>query len=305
MIVTPASIKALMTSFRKDFQNGLASAPSQYAKIAMVVASSSKSNTYGWLGMFPSLQEWVGRRVVQQMAAHGYSITNKTFERTVGISRDDFDDDNLGIYAPAFQEMGRSAAIQPDELVFDALGKGFSQPCYDGQNFFDKEHPVYANVDGTGSVTNTSNIVEQDSFSGQPFYLLDCSRAVKPLIFQERRKPELIARTRIDDEHVFMDNEFLFGASARRAAGYGFWQMAVAVKGDLTLDNLWKGWQLMRSFEGDGGKKLGLKPTHIVVPVGQEKAAEQLLNRELFAEGNTTVSNEMKGKLELVVADYL
>ncbi|MCV8054329.1 Mu-like prophage major head subunit gpT family protein, partial [Escherichia coli] len=93
--------------------------------------------------------------------------------------------------------------------------------------------------------------------------------------------------------------------SARRAAGYGFWQMAVAVKGDLTLDNLWKGWQLMRSFEGDGGKKLGLKPTHIVVPVGLEKSAEQLLNRELFADGNTTVSNEMKGKLQLVVADYL
>ncbi|EGY1231838.1 head protein, partial [Escherichia coli] len=38
---------------------------------------------------------------------------------------------------------------------------------------------------------------------------------------------------------------------------------------------------------------------------GLEKAAEQLLNRELFADGNTTVSNEMKGKLQLVVADYL
>ncbi|EPB6718851.1 Mu-like prophage major head subunit gpT family protein, partial [Escherichia coli] len=223
----------------------------------------------------------------------------------VGISRDDFEDDNLGIYAPIFQEMGRSAAVQPDELIFKLLKDGFTQPCYDGQNFFDKEHPVYPNVDGTGSAVNTSNIVEQDSFSGLPFYLLDCSRAVKPLIFQERRKPELVARTRIDDDHVFMDNEFLFGASARRAAGYGFWQMAVAVKGDLTLDNLWKGWQLMRAFEGDGGKKLGLKPTHIVVPVGLEKAAEQLLNRELFADGNTTVSNEMKGKLQLVVADYL
>ncbi|WP_171763131.1 Mu-like prophage major head subunit gpT family protein, partial [Shigella sonnei] len=46
-------------------------------------------------------------------------------------------------------------------------------------------------------------------------------------------------------------------------------------------------------------------PTHIVVPTSLEKQAVQLLERELFADGNTTVSNEMKGKLELVVADYL
>ena len=305
MIVTPASIKALMTSYRKDFQGGLEGAPSLYSKIAMVVPSSSKSNSYGWLGKFPSLQEWVGKRVVQQMQAHGYSIPNKTFEGTVGISRDEFEDDNLGVYGPIFQEMGRSAGIQPDELIFGLLAKGFTEACYDGQNFFDEEHPVYPKVDGTGDVQNVSNIVKQSGFTGPAFYLLDCSRAVKPLIYQERRKPEFVAKTHIDDEHVFMDNEFLFGASARRAAGFGFWQMAVAIQGDLTLENLWEGWQRMRGFKGDGDKKLGLKPTHLVVPVGLEKAAERLLNRELFAEGNTTVSNEMKGKLELIVADYL
>lgn len=315
MIVTPATITALMTSYRKDFQNGLTGPASQYQKIAMTVPSSSKSNTYGWLGKFPSLKEWVSTRVIEQMQAHGYSVNNKTFEATVGIPRDDFEDDNLGIYGPVFEEMGRSAGVQPDELVFELLKAGFDQPCYDGQNFFDTEHPVYPKVDGTGTAVNVSNIVTQAPtkdaegkdvpWKGLPFYLLDCSRAVKPLIFQDRRKPELVTKTRVDDEHVFMDNEFLFGASARRAAGFGFWQMAVAVNGDLTLDNLWAGWQLMRGFVGDGGKKLGLKPTHIVVPVGLEKAAEQLLNRELFAENGTTVSNEMKGKLELVVADYL
>lgn len=130
MIVTPASIKALMTSWRKDFQGGLEDAPSQYSKIAMVVNSSTRSNTYGWLGKFPTLKEWVGKRTIQQMEAHGYSIANKTFEGTVGISRDDFEDDNLGIYAPIFQEMGRSAAVQPDELIFKLLKDGFTQPLY-------------------------------------------------------------------------------------------------------------------------------------------------------------------------------
>ncbi|EJF7143483.1 Mu-like prophage major head subunit gpT family protein [Salmonella enterica] len=306
MIITPASITALMTSFRKDFQGGLTAAPSQYQQIAMTVPSSSKSNTYGWLGQFPSLREWVGKRVIKQMQAHGYVINNKTYEGTVGIPRDDFEDDNLGVYGPIFTEMGRAAGVQPDELIFSLLKEGFSQPCYDGQNFFDAEHPVYPEVDGTGDAVNVSNIFKQaEDWKGTPWYLLDCSRAVKPLIFQDRRKAELVTKTQIDDDHVFMENEVLFGASARRAVGFAFWQMAVAMQADLNLDNLWTGWQMMRGFNADGGKKLGLKPTHLVVPTQLEKAATQLLERELITTQNGTASNEMKGKLKLVVADYL
>lgn len=87
--------------------------------------------------------------------------------------------------------------------------------------------------------------------------------------------------------------------------GFGFWQMAMAMNADLTLDNLWTGWTTMRKFHADGGRPLGLRPTHLVVTPGNEKAAIQLLERELIAGTNGVVSNEMKGKLELVVADYL
>lgn len=145
--ITPAMITALMTGYRSDFQAGMSMAPSQYQKIAMTVPSTSKSNTYGWLGQFPQFREWIGSRVIEKMKAYGYAIVNKTFEGTVAISRDDFEDDNLGIYSPLFQEMGRAAAAQPDELVFAALRDGISAACYDGQNFFDTEHPVYPKVD--------------------------------------------------------------------------------------------------------------------------------------------------------------
>lgn len=40
--------------------------------------STSKSNTYGWLGQFPQLVEWVGPRVLKDMAAHGYGL-NATY----------------------------------------------------------------------------------------------------------------------------------------------------------------------------------------------------------------------------------
>lgn len=306
MIVTPTSIKALMTSFRRDFQGGLDGAPSQYQQIAMTVPSSSKSNTYGWLGNAPALREWVGKRVVNQMAASAYTITNKTYEGTVGISRDEFEDDNLGVYGPQFSELGRSAAVQPDELVFGLLKDGFNQVCYDGQNFFDTDHPVYPKADGTGVAVSVANVYQQAAdWKGESWYLLDCSRAIKPLIFQDRRKAELVAKTSISDENTFTDNEFIFGVSCRRAVGFGFWQMAMAMNADLTLDNLWAGWTAMRKFTADGGRPLGLRPTHLVVTPGNEKAAIQLLERELIAGTNGVVSNEMKGKLKLIVADYL
>lgn len=314
--ITPAQITSLMTGFRRDFQGGLAAAPSQYQQIAMEVPSTSKSNTYGWLGQFPQFREWIGARVIQQLKAHGYTIDNKTWEDTVSINRDDFEDDNLGIYSPMFQELGRQGGVQPDFLTFKALADGDKIACYDGQNFFDVDHPVYPKADGSGTPESVSNFYTQQvppakegdpetPFAGPRWYLLDCSRAVKPIIFQNRRKLELVAQTNIAEGVAFTDNEFVFGASMRNNVGYGFWQMAYAMQAELTADNLWLGWQAMRAFKGDGGQPLALKPTHIVVPPTLEKKATQLLERELYADGGNTVSNELKGKLKLVVADYL
>ncbi|EAO9206430.1 Mu-like prophage major head subunit gpT family protein [Salmonella enterica] len=308
--ITPAIIASLMTGFRADFKGGISDAPSQYKKITMTVPSVSKSNTYGWLGKFPQFREWVGSRVVQQMAAHGYAIVNKTWEDTVSISRDDFEDDAVGIYAPMFEEMGRACGVFPDELVFKALTDGIKTACYDGQNFFDAEHPVYPSVDGTGTPEKVPNLfISKDAsgaaYTGPTWYLLDCSRKVRPLIFQLRRKPELVCQNNPAEGRTFTDNEVVFGASMRNNVGYGFWQMAYAMQAELNADTLWQAWQAMRAFTGDGGKKLAIRPTTLVVPTALEKVATQLLERELSSDGKNTVTNELKGKLELVVGDYL
>ncbi|MGP9792161.1 Mu-like prophage major head subunit gpT family protein, partial [Roseinatronobacter sp. NSM] len=72
----------------------------------------------------------------------GFTITNRKFESTISISRDDISDDRLGVFAPMIQSMGYEAAIHPDHVVFGLLAAGFDTLCYDGQNFFDTEHPV-------------------------------------------------------------------------------------------------------------------------------------------------------------------
>ncbi|WP_350654845.1 Mu-like prophage major head subunit gpT family protein [Pseudoalteromonas sp. D48-MNA-CIBAN-0056] len=300
-LVTPAILTALFTAFKSEFEQGKSEAAPQFTKIASVIKSTSASNTYGWLGKFPSLAKWIGDRNIQSMKSQAYTITNDDYESTVGVDRNDIEDDNLGVYSPIFKEMGNAAAIHPDEMIFPLLAAGFTTLCYDGQNYFDVDHPVYPNADGTGVAVSTANMAEDVAYEGEAWYVLDTSKALKPLIFQERKKPNLLAMTKMDDEAVFTRKEYRYGVDCRDAAGFGFWQLAFANKRALTPDNLWDSIEKMRSFKADGGRKLGIKPTMLVVPASMEKLATRMLEREM--ESNS--SNELKGRVELLVADYL
>lgn len=304
-IVTPSLLSSLFTGYKASFQNGLGMAQPQYNKVASVIKSASASNTYGWLGQWPGFREWVGDRVIKDMEAHGYQIFNKQFESSVGVKRTDIEDDNLGVYAPMMQEMGRATAVFPDELIFPLLKAGFTTECFDGQYFFDTDHPVNDQVDGQGNDTSVSNVLVDEDYTGEAWYLLDTTRALKPLIFQERKAPKLVSMTKEDDESVFMRGEYRYGVDLRCNAGFGFWQMAYGVKAELTLENLWAAYSAMRALKADGGRPLGIKPNMLVVPVSLEKQATQLLERDLFVDGTDHVSNELKGKFEIVIPDFL
>ena len=298
-ILNSATLDALFTAFRDDFQRSLAGTPHDWDKVATRVPSSSKSNTYGWLGQFHNFREWVGDRVLNDIKANGYTITNKTWENTVSVSRDDIEDDNVGVYSPLFAEMGRAAMSHPDELVFALLAAGDSTLCYDGQFFFDTDHPVYPNADGTGVAVNASNSL---AGAGTPWYLLDTSRALKPLIYQERRAPELQVMDDISDEGVFTANAYRFGASIRSNVGFGLWQMAVRSGATLDAAGYTAAREALMGFTADGGRPLGMRPTMLVVPPTLEAEALAVVKADRDAAG---ASNVYYNSAEVVVSPWL
>lgn len=300
-------LQALRTMVRSEFQNALVNVEPQYMKVASVVPSNTKSNTYGWLGSMPSFREWIGDRVINSIKEHGYSITNRTFENTIGISRDDVEDDTVGTYKPMVQMLAQEGQEFPDDLVFQLLSAGFTTACYDGQNFFDTDHPVNPKHDGTGVDVSVANMVDETGtgYTGEPWFLLDTSRPLKPLIFQERRKLDLNTLFNPTDPAVWTSNEFQFGADMRCEAGFGFWQMAFANKRELNASNLWDAYKKMTAFSRDGGKKLKIRPNLLVVPASLEDKALKLMTRERIDEGGTTVDNELKGKFEILVVPQL
>ena len=176
-VVTSSLVSALRVGFQREFQDALSSAPSQWDKLSTRVPSSSASNTYGWIGQFPKLREWSGDRSFKNIKEHGYSVMNNLYEATVDIPRTAVEDDDIGVYAPLFREMGYAAGTHPDEIVFGLLKNGMSGTCYDGKAFFAVDHPVYPNADGSGDAETVSNwlrpaAVDGTVTDGTPWFVL-------------------------------------------------------------------------------------------------------------------------------------
>jgi len=298
MNMTHPTLAALFTGYSRKFEEGKQATPSDWKKIATLVPSSSRSTTYGWLGQFPHFREWIGERVLKDMAAHGYSIENRKFESSISVRREDIEDDNVGVYGPLFEEMGRAAVSHRDELVFDLLKKGASTRCYDGQNFFDKDHPVYASTDGTGAATSVSNYDAGDG-SNPTWYLMDVSRALKPMIFQTRREYVLKAMTEGQDEAVFMRDEYRYGVDARVNAGFGFWQFAYASGQPLTAESYAAARAAMQGIKADGGRPIGVRPNLLVVPSSLESQARKLLTKD------ENGGNEWAGTAQLLCTPWI
>lgn len=301
MLVNKSSIQAAFVGLKTLFNNAFAAAPSTWDKIAMKVPSSTGSNLYAWLSAFPKMRRWVGEKHVKNLQAYSYSVVNEDWEATVAVNRNHIEDDQLGIYQPQAQMAGFSAKQLPDEIVYELVNNGFVALCYDGQYFFDVDHPVagssvsnlgtkalsastlaaaqasygaartamrrFKDEDGRPiNVTPTvllvppaledtaralltvdrledgkpnpykgtaELVVESRLTSDTAWFLLDTSKPVRPFIYQERKAPVFVQQTDPEADDVFSRKEYKFGAEARAAGGYGFWQMAYGSTGTV------------------------------------------------------------------------
>jgi phage major head subunit gpT-like protein len=296
MIINSANLASLFTGFRTIFNQAFAGAPSEWQKVAMLVPSTTAQEVYAWLGKTTRFREWIGDRVIQNLKSHDFTIRNKKFEDTVGVQRDAIEDDQYGVYSPMIAQLGQDAKTHPDELIFALLAAGFTGKCYDGQYFFDADHPV---EQADGSTSSVSNLTAGTS---TPWFLLDMSRMVKPMIFQKRKDYKFAALNKDTDENVFMRDEYLYGVDARCNVGFGLWQLAHGSKADLDADSFNAAYAAMQNIKGDHGRPLGIKPTLLVVPPNLRTAALEIAKAERDAYGATNINRDA---VEVLVTPWL
>lgn len=296
MLVNAANLDSLRVGYKTSFQNGLGQVEAMHGRVATTVPATQKEQKYGWLGKVPNMRKWIGPRAIQNLAQHDYAIKEEPWELTLGVDRDDIETDNLGIYGPLFQEMGMSTGSNKEQLVWQLLEAGWITECYDGQNYFDTDHPV---LDKDG---NKITVANTDGGSGTPWFLIDDSRALKPVILQIRKDDEFVAMDDLTNPNVFMNKKFVYGVDARYNAGFGFWQFAWGSKQTLNAANYANARAKLSGLKGDHGRPLGIRPKLLVVPPSLESAGRKLLNSEHGAGGET---NEWKGTAELLVCPWL
>lgn len=134
---------------------------------------------------------------------------------------------SLGAAETAMMEFkddeGRPLNIKPNILLVPPALKAIANTLMTNDRLEDgKPNPFK----GTYEV-----VVDGRLTSRTAWYLLDTSKAVKPFIYQERKAPVFVQQTDPQADGVFNLRKFKFGAEARAAGGYGFWQLAYGSTG--------------------------------------------------------------------------
>ncbi|WP_435626976.1 Mu-like prophage major head subunit gpT family protein [Candidatus Ferrigenium straubiae] len=298
--LTQSQLDAINTALVARFNNGLTQGKPDWKKLAMQIPSDSDSNTYAWLSQFPAFREWVGARLHKLFSETAYQVKNRKFENTVDIPVEKLEDDKWGMYAGLAEMHGISVTDLHNELVFSKVAAGFSEVCYDGQFYFDTDHPVYPNEDGTGVPTTVSNM---QAGVGEPWILLCTDRAPKPLYLQERSPAQFwIKPNALTSDYVFDNDAVPVGGRWRGEAVFGFWQLAFGSKAAATVENFEAAFKAMETVNRDGEKPIGATPNLLVCGPNNRSAFEQILKTQKNAAGADNINYN---KVELFVTPWV
>src|SRR5688572_1952317 len=124
MQITPSGLSSIYFNLRVAFQEGYGRRQSWWRELATEMPSTTAENRYAWLSRIPRMREWIGERLLRNVAANVYTLRNKDFEDTIEIDRNDIEDDNLGMYPGLAGALGEAAAMWPEDLIATALKNG-------------------------------------------------------------------------------------------------------------------------------------------------------------------------------------
>ncbi len=108
-----------------------------------VMRSDQEVEDYAWLGETPKLREWIGGRQALGLTESGYSIRNKHFEATIEIPVDWLRRDKTGQIRQRISGLADANNEHWADMGSSLIEAGEATLCYDGQYFFDDDHPAY------------------------------------------------------------------------------------------------------------------------------------------------------------------
>jgi len=102
--------------------------------------SDQESETYKWLGMAPTMREWIGGRHAKGFRENGITVVNKKFEATLEVLCDEIRRDKTGQVMTRVREMADRANAHWASLLSTLILNGATGVCYDGDYFYGDAH---------------------------------------------------------------------------------------------------------------------------------------------------------------------
>lgn len=280
MIINKSSLTSLFIGFSAIFKNALKGEEPKYERITTVTRIKSMKVDYPWMGMVTKFRKWISARVLQNLKVYKWTIENEPYENTISVKREDIEFDNYGVYDPVVASIGENTRKHPDALVFPLLAQGATNKCFDGQFFFDTDHPV-----GDTTVSN------YQGGSGALWVLMATKGVMKPMLMNIARDYDFVALDDPTDQNVFMSREYVYGVDAIVNAGYGLWQLVYASRQPPTAENVKAAIAAMKSLKLENGDPMDITPDLIVCAPSIEHDLKQVVAATLPTGGANTLSN--------------
>lgn len=106
----------------------------------MEFKSNQAVEKYKLIGASPALREWVGGRSVKSLRTAGIDVTNKKFEATIRVDKDDLRRDKTGFINVRIGELVGRYTQHWAKLVTTLRVAGTATAAYDGQFFYSASH---------------------------------------------------------------------------------------------------------------------------------------------------------------------
>ena len=152
--VTSAALAALNRTVSAVFQQSYEASEGYrpwYTKLCVRVPSSSSANVYPFAIDSGAVREWEsGERHVNSIGLGSCTVTNKRYELTYGINRDQLADDQTGVLLMKVRGGAAKFRMHPDRLMAAIFSA--NSTCLDGLALFHASHKV--NPLGTATYAN-------------------------------------------------------------------------------------------------------------------------------------------------------
>lgn len=162
-----AAANRIFQQFQPQLFKEYEAAPRMWESIAMQIPGMSRSTLFAWLANQSLVREWVGQRHYKGLSTRTWQVTPRKWELSYEFSRDQIDDDLSGLVQMALMDAASQAQTWIDHennYIASTLEAGISSLCFDGQFFFDTDHPI--DVDGVTSGTFDNDLANALTHAG-------------------------------------------------------------------------------------------------------------------------------------------